>query len=168
MLIHANDFTIKRIVSERYKFALLILKIMTDSLSKLSITLTLLSMFSFPGFAATGVDFKKLRPHSAGFFRLSHEYRTLKSVSLMNCLIQAQMDRHCKAISYNEIFRYCELNDKSGLYDEVDSTVAEGWITYNVINETVREGTGMYVIITKTRPCNILQFFTALKTLIFR
>ena len=59
----------------------------------------------------------------AGYLRLSYEYRTIKGLSLMYCLMPGHIDSHCKAISYNERIRYCELNDKSGLYDEVDSAV---------------------------------------------
>ena len=90
-----------------------------------------------------GVNFTKLRPHPTGHFRLSHEYRTIKAVSLMNCMIQNRLDNNCKAVSYNERFRYCELNDKSGIYDVFDSTNTDGWKTYNVFNETAGEESGM-------------------------
>ena len=92
----------------------------------------------------TGVNFTKLRPHPTGHFRLPHEYRTIKTVSLMKCLIQSRLDNNCRAVSYNERFRYCELNDESGIFDVVDSTNTDtGWKTYNVINETVGKDSGM-------------------------
>ena len=73
-----------------------------------------------------GVNFTKLRPHPTGHFRLSHEYRTIKAVSLMNCLIQNRLDNNCKAVTYNERFRYCKLNDKSGIYDSIQRTLTDG------------------------------------------
>ena len=107
-------------------------------------------MFLIPKFASGG-NFAQLRGsrgsfydvHSAGYLRLSHEYRAIKDISLMYCLMQAHLDSHCQAVSYSERFRYCELNDKSGLFDEVNSAVKDGWKTYNIINEAAGEGTGM-------------------------